>query len=96
MAALIFDLDVWVEDQDEPVKIKADQRDMAKFEAEHKISFKRGLDEIPMVFFRTVGLSSIRRTGLKIDESKIIEIELAGDEDPNPGSPAAPAGPSST
>lgn len=97
MAATTFDLEVWVENQEEPLSVRADQRDMAAFELEHKIGVSRALDEMQMVFFRYIGWHAMRRLG-KIDAGigkdkwleNVISIEVADDEEPvGPGSPAA-------
>ena len=97
MAATVFDLEIWVENQEKPLEVRADQRDMAAFELEHRIGVSRALDDMQMVFFRYIGWHAMRRTG-KIDAAigkdkwleNVISVEVADDEEPvGPTSPAA-------
>jgi hypothetical protein len=97
LAATIFDLEIWIDNQEEPTVVRADQRDMAAFELEYKIGTSRALDEMQMVFFRYLGWHAMRRTG-KIDVSigrdkwleNVYSVEPLDDEEPlDPTSPAA-------
>lgn len=88
MAALTTQLKIWIEDQDEPLLVRADQRDMAAFELEYKMGTSKAIDEMSMTFFRFLGWHAARRTGkipkdAKQDEwlDTVIEVESAdGDE----------------
>lgn len=102
MAATIFDLLIWEEEATEPVKVRADQRDMAAFEVEFKIGMTRAMDEAQVNFFRFLAWHALRRTGKtnlkRLDWDKnVVEVEPAADEEPvGPGSTAASEGTSST
>jgi hypothetical protein len=98
MAAITQDLEIWIEDQDEPILVRADQRDMAAFELEYKIGTSRAIDEMPMIFFRFLAWHAARRTGkiptdTKRDEwlEKVIGAEPADDEVLVPADPTNPA-----
>jgi len=63
MAAITTDLEIWIDDQDEPILVRADQRDMAAFEVEYRIGTTKAIDEMSMTFFRYLGWHAARRTG---------------------------------
>jgi hypothetical protein len=63
MAATTQDLEIWVEGEDEPIKVRADQRDMAAFELEYKIGTSTAIESMQIVFFRYLGWHAARRTG---------------------------------
>lgn len=97
MAATTFDLEVWVENQEKPIVVRADQRDMAAFELEYRVGTSRAIDEMQMVFFRYIGWHALRRVGT-IDNTlgrdawleNVISVEVVDDEESvGPGSPAA-------
>lgn len=99
MAALTFDLEIWIDGNDEPVLVRADQRDIAAFEVEHKTGLKEATKTMPITFFRYLGWHAMRRVG-KIDPGKSrqewldtvssVEPEDEPEEEPeHPGSPAA-------
>ena len=96
MAATIFDLEVWFEDQDEPMLIRADQRDMAAFELEYRVGTQRAVDEMTMVYFRFLGWHAARRLGklapgLSRDDwlKTVVSVEPLGDEEPDQGNPTS-------
>lgn len=97
MAATTFDLEVWIENQEKPIVVRADQRDMAAFELEYRVGTSRAIDEMQMVFFRYIGWHATRRLG-KIDAAigkdkwleDVISVEVVDDEQPvGPTNPAA-------
>lgn len=102
--ATTFDLEIWFEGQPEPLLVRADQRDMAAFEVEHKVGFAKALDDMPMVLFRFLGWHAARRLGKVTPGTAkdawletVISVEPEGDEESvDPGQPAASAEPSST
>jgi hypothetical protein len=101
-AATTIDLEIWVDGQDEPIAVRADQRDMAAFEVEYKMGTSRAMEDMQMVFFRFLGWHAARRIGkipkdVKRDEwlDTVIEVTPAEDDDEevlqgaDPTSPAA-------
>jgi hypothetical protein len=105
VAATIFDLLVWEEGKDEPIDVRADQRDMAAFEVEFKMGMARAMEEMQVNFFRFIAWHALRRTGRlekgtkRLDwDAKVIEVEPKPDaeETVDPGSPAASEETSST
>jgi len=100
MAATVMDLEIWVDGADEPIQVRADQRDMAAFEVEYKVGTSTGIEEMQMTFFRFLGWHAARRTGkiptnIKRDDwlETVIGVEPADEEEvlvgANPTSPAA-------
>lgn len=91
--AMAFDLQIDFDDQDVPVLVRADQRDMAGFERQHKIGTTQAVEQMPMIFFRDIGWRAMRRTGkttekFEVWDEKVSSVEPVGDEpDPNPTSP---------
>lgn len=63
MAATTQDLEIWVDGEEEPIRVRADQRDMAAFELEYKVGTSTAIDDMQMVFFRFLGWHAARRTG---------------------------------
>jgi hypothetical protein len=97
MAAMTLDLEIWVENQDEPLLVRADQRDMAAFEREYKLGTSQAMESMTMTFFRYVGWAACKRLG-KADkpfdqwDKLIISVEPPDEEDvaaPDPTNPAA-------
>lgn len=94
---MTLDLEVWVDNQDEPLLVRADQRDMAAFEREYKVGTSQAMESMTMTFFRYVGWAACRRLGKTEDrfdywEKSVISVEPPDDEGvelPNPTSPAA-------
>lgn len=71
-------------------RVMVDQRDVAAFELEHRISFTRVHTECLAAFMRWTAWHSLRRTG-KIDgRTKFAqfneELDYASDEEPSEGS----------
>lgn len=98
IAATTQDLEIWVEGQDEPILVRADQRDMAAFELEYKVGTSTAIDQMQMVFFRYLGWHAARRTGKIPREAKrdewldtVIGVEPVGDEEDEGGNPTNPA-----
>lgn len=100
MAATVQDLEVWIEGEDEPIKVRADQRDMAAFELEYKVGTSTAIENMSMVFFRYLGWHAARRTGkipadTKRDEwlDTVIGVEPPDDDEgtiiADPTKPAA-------
>ena len=103
MAAMIFDLEIYTEDQDPDgppaIEIRADQRDMAAFEVTYRMGTARALNEQPVSFLRYLGWHALRRTGqidsgLGFDEwaLKIMSVDEK-DDTPNPDELGEPADP---
>lgn len=97
-AAVTQDLEIWVEGEDEPIKVRADQRDMAAFEVEYKMGTSNAIENMQMVFFRFLGWHAARRTGkiprdTKRDEwlDTVIGVEPADEEGLVPADPTNPA-----
>ena len=91
------DLDIWFEDKDEPLQVRADQRDMAAFELEYKIGTSKAIDEMPMTFFRYLGWHAARRLGKIPTDAKreawleaVVAIEPPDDEVLTPADPTKP------
>jgi len=95
MAAMIFDLEIYTEDQDpeqDPpaYTIRADQRDMAAFEVTYRMGTTKALEEQTVTFLRYLGWHALRRTG-EIDSGlafqewgqKIMSVDEKDDK-PNP------------
>lgn len=100
MAAVTTGLEIWIEDQDEPIRVRADQRDMAAFEVEYKMGTSAGIEQMQMRFFRFLGWHAARRKGLIPKETKrdewldtVIGVEPVDDEDEVlvPADPTSPA-----
>jgi len=96
MGAMTLDLEIWVEGQDEPQTIRADQRDFAAFERFFKVGTSNGMNNMTMIFFRYVGWCALRRTGqtnIGFDdwEKNIVSVEPPDQEDEEvpPTNPAA-------
>ena len=93
-----IDLEVWVENQDEPILVTADQRDMAAFERFHKVGSSTAMESMTMIFFRYIGWCALRRTGqtnVGFDdwEKNVISVEPPDEDevirDSDPTTPAA-------
>lgn len=97
MAADRTELNIWIEGQDEPLEVVADQRDTAAFELEYRVGITRALNEMPMVWYRFIGwAAAVRTKKIPADTPRqqwldtVIEVEPKPDEEPvNPGVPAA-------
>jgi len=86
--ATTIDLEIWIDNQDEALEVRADQRDMAAFEVEYKMGTSRAMEDMQMVFFRYLGWHAARRTGkipkdTKRDEwlDTVIGVEPAEEDD---------------
>lgn len=92
---MTIDLEVWVDNQDVPLAVRADQRDMAAFEREYKTGTSQAMDSMPMSFFRYIAWSALRRTGRTEDrfdhwDKNVVSVEPPDDgEEPDPTTPAA-------
>jgi hypothetical protein len=93
---MILDLEVWVDNQEDPIAVRADQRDMAAFEREYKVGTSQAMESMTMTFFRYVGWAAMRRLGKTEDrfdywEKNVISVEPPDDEAeaPDPTTPAA-------
>ena len=97
MGAMTIDLEIWVEGKDEPLLVRADQRDMAAFEREYKTGTSQAMETMPMSFFRYIGFCACRRTGKTDDQfdhwdKSVISVEPPDEKEieaPDPTSPAA-------
>ena len=96
-AQMIFDLEIWIEGSDEAILVRADQRDMAAFENEYLLGTQEAIEKRPMVLFRYLGWSALRRQG-KAPTSKperetwlekVISVEPLDGQELDPTSPAA-------
>ena len=63
MAGMIYDLEIRYEDRADVDEVRADQRDMAKFEQKHRMGSGRGIDEMTVQFLRYIGWAALRRLG---------------------------------
>jgi hypothetical protein len=94
MGATKYELEVWLDGQEDPIEVVADQRDVAMFEREEKIGFVKALDDMPTLFVRALAWFAMKRTG-KIEpgtkrkdwEERLLDAQFAGEDEPDPTQP---------
>lgn len=102
MALETFDLEVYIEgaDPEKPIEVKADQRDLAKFEKEYGMGVFEAKTKAPLTLFRFAAYAALKRKGQLEDPNitreawldTVLQVDMVDDEDDAPlplGSPAA-------
>lgn len=99
-ATMIFDLEVWVDGSDEPILVRADQRDLAAFELEYRQGTEYGFKNMTMVFMRYIAWAALKRLGKTEDSfdywtETVVSVEEQDeeqdDEDDVAADPTSPA-----